>query len=114
MPVKRRGSARTRPGSPPSVARDRARDGEGQRGGAVQDDAGSPARAGDREVGVDRVPDARALRVDVGGVGGDLDRLAATGPRPAPRRSARAVAAAARSPAAAPAAGRRRASATPR
>src|SRR6185436_12937358 len=47
------------------------RDGKRQRGGAVQDDARQPGSPGVFRVGVDRVPDARALGVDMPGRRGD-------------------------------------------
>jgi len=51
-----------------------------QRGRAVQDDVGKTARRGERAVGMDRIPDARALGVGVSQVGGDRDAdLAARG-----------------------------------
>src|SRR6266849_4571310 len=51
-------------------------DGEGEGGGSVQDDIRQPGANGDGAIGVDGVPDARALRVHVGeaGVYGDLGR----------------------------------------
>src|SRR6185503_21095904 len=69
---RRGGSARLLP--------QRLRDGERQGGGPVEDDVGEPGLKRDRAVGVDRVPDARTLRVDVSEGGGDrhLER-----PRPA-------------------------------
>ena len=70
MPVKRALTRRTAQGIGVPRGED-SRDGEGEGGGAVQDDVRESGGAGDGDVGVDRVPDARALGVDVGEPGGE-------------------------------------------
>jgi hypothetical protein len=59
------------PADPPDRARiharmpQDARDGESKRSGAVKYDAGKAGGASDGDVGMDRIPDPRALRIDM-------------------------------------------------
>ena len=85
MPVKRASMPAHRAGVAVEIPLHEPGHGEGQGRGAVQDRAGQTGRARHGEVGMDGIPDARALGVDVGEVVRHVDALG-----PARRRRATA------------------------